>query len=146
MTYTESQTGRYTAGSEVLTLAETAAYLRVPEEAVRKLVDQGDLPAQPIGEEFRFLKQAVVEWLRFGPQRPRELGRLPASWMLDHPFWEELCWALEQRILSKLPASERTAPKPGSKQAVLKHFGVFKEDGDIEEQLARIRTSRESGE
>jgi hypothetical protein len=52
--------------------------------------------------------------------------------MLDHPFWEELFWALEQRILSKLPAP---SAKPGSKQAVLKHFGVFKDDADVEDQL-----------
>ena len=33
-------------------------------------------------------------------------------------------------------------PKPGSKEAVLRHFGVFREDADLEEQLAAIRARR----
>jgi hypothetical protein len=34
--------------------------------------------------------------------------------------------------------------KPGSKQAVLKHFGVFQADGDLEQQLAAHRAQREA--
>jgi excisionase family DNA binding protein len=140
----EAQPNRDPPGLEVLTLAETAAYLRVPEEAVVQLVGQGALPAQRIGGELRFLKRALVEWLRFGPHLSREFWRLPPPWMLEHPFWEELFWALEQRILSKLPAPEHPSPKPGTKQAVLKHFGVFKDDADVDEQLAGIRARREA--
>ena len=128
----------------VLTLAETASFLRVPEAAVIQLVDHGDLPAQRIGGELRFLKQSLVDWLRFGPHYFRELMRLPLPWMLDRTVWDELLRILEQRILHKLPAAEQTVPERGSKQAILKHFGIFKDDADIEEQLAALRTLRDA--
>jgi hypothetical protein len=112
------------------------------EDAVKELVDQGALSAQRIGGELRFLKRAPVEWLRFGPHLSREFWRLPPPWMLEHPFWEDLFRALEQRILSKLSAPEQPSPKPGTKQAVLRHCGVFNDDGDAEEQLAGLRARR----
>jgi excisionase family DNA binding protein len=142
--HSESQSGHDLPGAEVLTLPEVAAYLRVPEEAVLELVARDALPGQQIGGEWRFLKRAVVEWLRFGPQFRREFRMFPPPWMLDHPFWEDLFQVLEQRILSKIPAPERPPAKPGSKQAVLRHFGVFKDDADVEEQLAGIRARREA--
>lgn len=45
---------------------------------------------------------------------------------------------------------ERVAPagmgavKPGERKGVLAHFGVFKEDGDLEAQLAEVRARREA--
>lgn len=124
-------------GLEVLTLPEAAAFLRVPEESVIELVHHGDLPAQRVGSEWRFLKRAIVQFLQFGPRFSREFRKFP--WMFEHPFLEEMFWALEQRIIDKLSLS---SAKPGSKQAVLKHFGVFKDDVDLEEQLAGIRARR----
>jgi excisionase family DNA binding protein len=140
----KTQSGHDLPEAEVLTLPEVATYLRVPEEAVLPLVAKDALPAQQIGGEWRFLKRAVVEWLRFGPRFYQELRRLPPPWVFDHPFWEELLQALEKRILSKLPTPERPTPEPGSIEAVLRHFGVFQEDDDLEEQLAGIRARREA--
>ena len=49
--------------SEVLTLTEAAAYLRLPEaEVVRSVQSQG-LPGRCISGEWRFLKSAVEHWL-----------------------------------------------------------------------------------
>jgi excisionase family DNA binding protein len=48
----------------VMTPAEVAAFLRVPEAAVLDLVHAGQLPARMIGNEWRLLKEAVVDWLR----------------------------------------------------------------------------------
>lgn len=144
MPSSESQAGHDLPGAEVLTLPEVAAYLRVPEEAVLELVTRDALPGQQIGGEWRFLKRAVVEWLRFGPHFRRDFRMFPPPWVLDHPFWEDLFQALEQRILSKIAALERPSPKPGSRQAVLRNFGVFKDDADVEEQLAGIRARREA--
>ena len=90
-------------GPEVLTLSETAAYLRVPEEAVRELATSEKLPAQKIGGEWRFLKRAVADWLGRG-----------------------------------------TAPKPGSREAVLRAFGAFRDEDDLEEQLAALRAIRKA--
>src|SRR5262249_48197405 len=52
---------------EVLTLAEAAAYLRVPESEVIGLVHSQDLPARFIGGQWRFLKAAIQQWLSTGP-------------------------------------------------------------------------------
>jgi hypothetical protein len=48
---------------EVLTLAEAAAYLRLPEAAVVGLVHSQGLPGRCIASEWRFLKAAIESWL-----------------------------------------------------------------------------------
>jgi excisionase family DNA binding protein len=48
---------------EVLTLAEAAAYLRVGEPDVLRLVREQGLPGRKVGEDWRFLKAAVAGWL-----------------------------------------------------------------------------------
>ena len=45
---------------EILTLAEAAAYLRVPETALEKLVEDRDIPAQKIGGEWLFKHRLVI--------------------------------------------------------------------------------------
>jgi excisionase family DNA binding protein len=62
---------------DVLTLAETASYLRLPEAEVTRLVRAQDLPGRFTGTEWRFLKGAIQDWLRSGPAAP------PAT-----DFWE----------------------------------------------------------
>jgi excisionase family DNA binding protein len=140
----ETQSGQDRPGCEVLTLPEVAAFLRVHEEEVLALAAKDALPAQKVGGEWRFLKQAVVEWLRFGPHFHRDFLAIHPLWMLDHPVWEGLLRVLEKRILSQLSAVEKGSAPPGSKAAVLRHFGVFKDDGDLEEQLAGIRARRQA--
>lgn len=132
--------------TEVLTLAETAAFLRVPEQAVLDLINRKILPAQQIGSEWRLLKRAVVEWLYLGPQLYHEFRKFPPPWMLDHPFWIDLIQALESRLLSSIHPLEQPASERGTRKAVLKHFGVFQQDADLEEQLTEIRTRREAAD
>ena len=48
---------------EVLTLAEAAAYLRLPEAEVVGLVHSQGLPGRCIASEWRFLKAAIEHWL-----------------------------------------------------------------------------------
>ena len=50
--------------SEVLTLSEAAAYLRVPEAEVLRLAERQELPSRLVGAEWRFLKSALADWLR----------------------------------------------------------------------------------
>jgi excisionase family DNA binding protein len=140
----ESQSGYEMPGVEVLTLAEAASFLRVPEEAVLELVTREALPAQRIGGEWRVLKRALVEWLRFGPHLYHEFRRFPPPWMLDHPFWDDLFHALEKRVLNRILAHEQSSSEGGSKRAVLKHFGIFKDDADLDEQLANLRAGRKA--
>lgn len=48
----------------VLTLTEAAAYLRVAEGEVKRLVEMRALPGRQIGGEWRFLKAGLQDWLR----------------------------------------------------------------------------------
>jgi excisionase family DNA binding protein len=59
-----------TITSEVLTLAEAAAYLRLPEAGVLRLVHTEKLPGRPVGQDWRFLKTALQDWLRTPALKP----------------------------------------------------------------------------
>jgi excisionase family DNA binding protein len=55
------------AGSaDVLTAQEVADLLRVGVEDVLDLAARGELPGRRVGEEWRFLRSAVLEWLGGG--------------------------------------------------------------------------------
>jgi hypothetical protein len=51
------------AAGEVLTLAEAASYLRVPEKDVIAAASSQGLPGRLINGEWRFLKAAIQQWL-----------------------------------------------------------------------------------
>jgi excisionase family DNA binding protein len=57
------------APAEVMRLDELAHYLRVSKSTLYKLVQQGGLPGQKVGKQWRFHKSAVDDWLRQHPQR-----------------------------------------------------------------------------
>ncbi len=54
------------AVDEVLTVEEAAALLRVAPGDVSALAEAGDLPGRKIGEDWRFLRRAVLAWLGGG--------------------------------------------------------------------------------
>jgi excisionase family DNA binding protein len=76
--------------NEVFTLGEAAAYLRVPEAQVIRLVQQQELPGRLLGQEWRFLKTALQDWLRTPPPRGSKEAflSLAGSWK-DDPYVEE---------------------------------------------------------
>src|SRR3954468_20195468 len=76
------------ASAEVLTLAETAAYLRVPAADVLHQVSIQGLPGRKIGEEWRFFKGRLQTWLSSPPPRKGFLSQLGA--LADDPHREEL--------------------------------------------------------
>lgn len=49
--------------AEVLTLADAAAYLRLSEQEVVRLIGEQGLPARQVGSDWRLLKSAVQRWL-----------------------------------------------------------------------------------
>jgi excisionase family DNA binding protein len=48
---------------DVLTVAELASWLQVDEEAVAELAEQGELPGRKLAGEWRFAREAVLDWL-----------------------------------------------------------------------------------
>ena len=84
---------------EVLTLSEAAAYLRLAEAEVLRFVDEQALPARRLGDEWRFLKAAIQDWLRAGlPPKPSKEAQLAVigSWKND-PYLEEELKKIYQR-------------------------------------------------
>lgn len=71
---------------EVLTLSEAAVYLRLPEGDVLRLVNEQALPVRQLGNEWRFLKAAIQDWLRTG--KPPALSNKEA-WMALAGVWKD---------------------------------------------------------
>jgi excisionase family DNA binding protein len=64
------------ATPEVLDLDETAALLRLSPATVLREAREGRLPGRRIGEEWRFARVHVLEWLR-GDTEPAALAQTP---------------------------------------------------------------------
>lgn len=84
---------------EVFTLSEAAAYLRLAEADVLRLVHEQALPARRLANEWRFLKAAIQHWLSTPPPRySKEAQRAVAGAWKDDPYVEaELKEILKQR-------------------------------------------------
>jgi excisionase family DNA binding protein len=59
---------------DVLTPAQLAELLQVDEKTVRRLAGDGELPGRRIGREWRFSRQAVLEWLATPARKRRTAG------------------------------------------------------------------------
>ena len=80
--------GQAPAFLDVLTLTEAAEYLRVPEAEIVDLMRRQGLPGRKIGNELRFLKAAIQEWLRLPEKETfwwKQFGALK-----DDPFLDEM--------------------------------------------------------
>jgi excisionase family DNA binding protein len=94
---------------EVMTLKEAAAYLRLPEADVLRLVDEQGLPARRMGKDWRFLKTAVQDWLRTGPgpQTGKEAQlAVIGAWKDDPYVQQELAETYRRRGRSKTEGEE----------------------------------------
>ena len=49
--------------SDVLTIEELSAYLKIPRSTLYKLVREGKIPSQKIGRHWRFRKETIDRWL-----------------------------------------------------------------------------------
>jgi excisionase family DNA binding protein len=88
-----------TANSEVLTLAEAAAYLRVSEADVVKTIREENLPARRLGEDWRLLKSAIQDWLRSPPTPPgkKDFWKTQLGAFKDDPGLEEMVREIYER-------------------------------------------------
>jgi excisionase family DNA binding protein len=79
--------GSVTPTTEVFTLSEAAAYLRVTETDLIRLVDEQALPCRRFGTEWRFLKSAIQEWLKTPPKAgTREAVLSTIGSLKDDPY------------------------------------------------------------
>jgi len=51
---------------EVMTLEELATYLKLPKSTLYKQVQEGKIPGQKIGKQWRFGKRAIDRWMNDG--------------------------------------------------------------------------------
>ena len=51
------------APPDVLTVDELAGWLQTDAETITKLADDGELPGRKLGDEWRFARDAVLDWL-----------------------------------------------------------------------------------
>jgi excisionase family DNA binding protein len=78
---------------EVLTLAEAAAYLRLPEKDVIAAASSQGLPGRLVGGQWRFLKTALQQWLSAGEPTAemRKAAMLAfAGVFKDDPYLEDM--------------------------------------------------------
>ncbi len=53
----------------VMTVDEVASYLRIPRSSVYKLAQEGRIPCQKAGRQWRFHRAAIDEWLSRAPHK-----------------------------------------------------------------------------
>jgi len=56
----------------LLTVKEVAELLRVSTQTLYKMLEQGSIPALRIGNQWRFERQQVTDWLTAGYSRPTD--------------------------------------------------------------------------
>jgi excisionase family DNA binding protein len=63
---------------DILTVRQAAEFLAMSPYTIREMARRGDLPARKIGKEWRFLRQALIDWTRSGAVQSANDG-LPAA-------------------------------------------------------------------
>jgi len=51
------------SSDEVMTIEELTAYLKIPKSTLYKQVQEGKVPGQKIGKQWRFGKKAIDRWI-----------------------------------------------------------------------------------
>ena len=84
--------------TEVLTLAEAAAYLRVAESDVLDAVRVQNLAAREVGGQWRFLKTSLQDWLRYPSKQfnKEAFFSLSGAWQ-DDPYLDEMLKEIYKR-------------------------------------------------
>lgn len=65
--------------TQLLTLSEVCARVRLSPRAVRRAIGRGDLVAYKLAGRLRIPEQAVQDWLRAGAIQPDEVVLQPAA-------------------------------------------------------------------
>ena len=51
--------------SEILTVKEAAALLKTSRQQIRRMIQNGELPAVKVGREWRITRNALLDYLGF---------------------------------------------------------------------------------
>ena len=96
----QKQPGPNAAPAEVLTLAEAAAYLRVKEEDLLRLLREQGMPGRQVGQDWRFLRAALQDWLRTPPTTApgsKDFWQTQLGAFEDDPHLEEMLHEIYKR-------------------------------------------------
>ena len=85
-----TRNGPVPALQDVMTLPEAAAYLRVAEQDVLRLVQERGLPGRTVGKEWRFLKAAVERWLGTPAEPQKNFWEALVKMPKDDPYLEDM--------------------------------------------------------
>ena len=80
--------------AKLMTLEQVASYLQVTERTVYRLLKGGRIPASRVGQQWRFMKGSIDEWLR-----RNSVGAKAAILVVDD---EEVIRSLFKQILEDL--------------------------------------------
>jgi excisionase family DNA binding protein len=161
MPITDPRTDNLPEG-DVLTLAEAAAYLRMADEKLLKLLQEGSVPGQLVGkDEWRLSKAGLSAWL----QGPLYLKFGGPPWF--HPAYMKEWLFVTERFLERfdailkqfddsfgrldalakkgLAATKKKQPKRGSREAIMPHFGALKDESGEDEFLESLHRFRKEG-
>ncbi len=64
--------------SDIMTIEDVAAFLRIPVSSVYKLAHQGKIPGQKVGKHWRFHRPTLVSWIS-GQNSLMEVGILKTT-------------------------------------------------------------------
>lgn len=48
----------------IMTIEEVAEYLKIPKSTVYILAQEGKIPCQKVGRQWRFHKEAIDQWIK----------------------------------------------------------------------------------
>ena len=94
--------------ADVMTLTEAAAYLRVTEEDVLRMVHTQDLAGRQVGNQWRFLKSSIQDWLGAPVRKFNKEAFLALSgvWK-DDPYAEEMLKDIYARRRESVAEAEK---------------------------------------
>lgn len=68
--------------NEIMTLSEVAAYLKIAEKTVSRMITRGEIPCTKVASQWRFMKSMIDDWLisRMNVVPQNDLAKV-----LEHP-------------------------------------------------------------
>jgi hypothetical protein len=97
--------------TEVMTLAEAAAFLRVSEDGLKADAAAGRVPGRHVAGEWRFVKETLLAWLSQPEPRPARMS----SDLVEHLKRTGQPWTPDaQREAEAFISSMRSARKAGA--------------------------------